>query len=225
MHFSTVAALLFAAVGTANGFPTNAVDENDGFYIPDGAADGIYSVFVHANGTEEHTRVGDAMEPAAVNAYPHGEAAVAEDPTPVNTLPLAARGDIRKRWDVQCYTDEGPLNATDYHRTAGILDFQCKAAGAVSPKKQLYAISGCAVSYFCNFRHKKKPQVQCTPEQRQETFGIIEHACGALSAGSAGVYRQEMRRRKVRTSFGVENVCSDRGRKFCGKRHKDVVKS
>ncbi|KAK8071485.1 hypothetical protein PG997_011688 [Apiospora hydei] len=223
MHFSTAAALLFAAVGTINAFPTNAVDESfdagfdsyDGFQVPDGTTDGVYSVLVHANGTEELTRVGDGVDPATADAYLHGELGAVEadgDAGPIDAFGRPPElGHALGRRLLQP-PEQGPAPARPRRTNS-----------ALRPQRlhERHAVAGPAMR---RRRPAGGPQAAdtapCTAKQRDEAFSVIAQECGDRIAGSASERRTpEKKKAKQYVSYGYENHCKKEGRGFCGHYH------
>lgn len=136
--------------------------------IPSGATDGVYSVRIHPNGSEEHTRIGD--NPQLFK--------------PKFPRPPRSNNIQQRDWVIDCYPDEG-LEDLD-HRTMDLanaaLDQQCGPDGTeVRSGYNFYSISECVVAYFCNFyepaRTSQHHSIKCSSGERQLTSALIADKC------------------------------------------------
>ncbi|KAK8092504.1 hypothetical protein PG999_014703 [Apiospora kogelbergensis] len=220
MHFSkaTVAALLAAAAGTSAD-PSNATDPSaadGGFHVPRGLPDGVYSVFVHTNGTQELTRLADPMTSDELETFPRRR----NDVSPATPL--------ERRWDwarhTHCYKSERKVdmkpNKDMIDRAIHGLDEQLGHTGrTVGSGENIFTINGCAIAYACIPNKKKKKYTEITLFDRMYVFKALDHKCGSIyNEGFGKACKKWGRGLKDHTCFGFENYCSQRGHHFCNTR-------
>ncbi|RDL33010.1 Uncharacterized protein BP5553_08449 [Venustampulla echinocandica] len=172
--------LLLLAVGAA------------AFQIPKGQADGVYEVVTGADGKETHRLVGsnpDAVETR--NAVP-------------DKFSMAHKRGTSN--SVNCGGYVLPQGDTD--SANNYLDAQCGGGAGVGGGRDLYAIKGCTVAYFCNYTGGTQ---FCYAKERQETSRAITSVCGLYGAGWDQIQSDN---RNVQ--YGYENNCNQ-GWNFCGR--------
>ncbi|KAI8944744.1 hypothetical protein F4801DRAFT_570617 [Xylaria longipes] len=175
MRFSSVLLCITGALATS-------------FHIPQGQLDGVYGVSYNADGSENHTRLGDIETELRI---------------------LAIRGaTVQKRSGViTCDPNEGGLNANDNGAAATSLANQCGFGAAVGAHLNYYSIKGCSVAYFCNF--KKHSQV-CTSGNAWASFNDVNNICGSNVAGWEKYYDSD-----GNDQYGYQWFCTYPGSAFC----------
>ncbi|KAF2161054.1 hypothetical protein M409DRAFT_59336 [Zasmidium cellare ATCC 36951] len=169
------------------------------FHIPEGIQDGVYSVHVYPNGTEEHNRL-------------------------PNPSPLGSALQLRKRQGEfyggpQCYGGDegGELNHGDTDAANAALQNQCGYGANINYGDDFYSIYGCTVAYACNFYDNSNAPAganddytTCFADCSVHANQIITSGCGEYQPGSIQDNLYEV-------AYGYENFCSSRGSNFCGR--------
>lgn len=183
MRFSILAGLLLAS-------PIFA------FTIPEGQAEGVYSVSYDEHGNETHTLVqpGDPNEVV---------------PTQSLSNPNSAKFKFEKRDDFTYTCGGDALNHQDTDDANRALDNQCGAGtNVVGGGMDFYSIVGCTVSYYCNFAWTSSV---CSYSRRQDISGGITQACGWYMSGWSNQNPNDS------GSYGYEDFCKAPGNNFCGR--------
>ncbi|OIW34375.1 hypothetical protein CONLIGDRAFT_709715 [Coniochaeta ligniaria NRRL 30616] len=183
-----------------------------GWHIPPNQPNGLYSVVVLPNGTEQHTFI--APLPSWASATQILNSSTPDIPAGNTSFP-------DDEWATNCYTEEG-LQDLD-HRTCDLanaaLDFQCDGGKAVRNGYNFYSISECVVAYFCHFWSTYSEDAFCFARERREVSALITKDCGWYKPGSAWrtVYpdTESERWRHYDVSYGYESYCTAKGHDFC----------
>jgi hypothetical protein len=133
----------------------------NGFTIPDGTSDGVYSVITHENGTEVHTKID---EPSFGPVSPR--------------QPLSMSAKLNRRDSLSC-GGAHDLNHADTDAANADIDRQCGPGAFMSPYNDFYAIRNGVVAFVCNFGRNNF----CDAGTRGRTSGAITAQCGLYNSG------------------------------------------
>lgn len=203
------------------------------FHIPEGAADGVYSVYTDKEtGEETHTLL-------KANPGPHVNRDIpVSDFVPSTKKRRQVPGDYGNSIGCGGYY----LNVADTNSANGALDaqyvpfpilivltirsatdtgyFRCGNGANVGGGLDFYSIAGCTVAYFCNQSEIQCGNFWCWAStycyafERQDAANAINGKCGGFGAGwdnfvwDGGYARAGQ--------YGWESIC-DQGRNFCGR--------
>lgn len=133
-----------------------------GFSIPDGHPEGVYSVYLHSNGTEVHTKLAD---PSSAGARPPIHSAKFRRDTP----PIS----------IGC--GNSALDPRDTDAANDDLDFQCGgfSGNDVGAGMNFYSFRGNTVAFYCNFAGPNR----CDSVQRRSFDLAVTGFCGRYQAG------------------------------------------
>lgn len=185
----TVSILLGAAASVAGA----------GFTIPENQIEGTYSVFVHENGTEEHTRLADpSTDISDHQAIKRNSRILGRQNNPDTTTCAPT-------------SEAAELNHGECDAANSDLDHQCDIGTAVWANQNIYSIRGCTVAYFCNTSGYK---MGCSSYARGQFSLSITNKCGRYHPGWGRYVGGAMY--EIQYSYGYEDYCSNQGKKFCG---------
>jgi hypothetical protein len=132
------------------------------FTIPRGQPDGIFSVYIDANGTETHSRL-----------------AYASTTIPSTFSTISKRSRLAETYLANCWGRDLDHDATD---TANAdLDQQCNSGVSVGRMMSIYAKRGGVVAFACN-RRSAEPQ-RCFAQGRDICSQRITNKCGRYVSG------------------------------------------
>jgi hypothetical protein len=137
-----------------------------GFTIPEGQADGVYSVSYNAEGLPIHHFISGAVK-GSVSPY------VSERELSGKSFLHARRTDARK-----CEGHDLDHGSTDGAVEA--LKQQCDPAGGIGGGRDFYSVSGSTVAYICNYN---SASVVCTRNLLTDSYSAITSACGLYRSG------------------------------------------
>jgi hypothetical protein len=131
--------------------------------IPAGQASGIYTISTELDGTVVHQKISDLV----TGLLPLGK------PTPNRLM---------KRYTLGAYScTYASLNHANVDAVNGALNGYCGSGAAVANGTVVYAYSGAAVAYFCNFQQFTVNY--CTASVYGQVLGILDQYCGWYGSG------------------------------------------
>lgn len=210
MRFSTAAAFLGAALGSANAF-----------LIPEGQPSGVYSVEVDENGTEHHVRVGDVATQADLlsangTASPATRRRSSHERRWVDGVP--------RHWTAECYPEEiapagQDMDHGSFLRATAALDAQMPPGKQTVVRRgnHLYSIDECVVAYFCGFANPAFwwGDITVTVHDRKWNWDLIDEKCGLWHPGSSHVLIVTKGSHYTHIAYGREVYCTAKGHNFC----------
>ena len=143
------------------------------FVIPQGQADGAYSVHLDSRGNEIHARLPDVAEPNEI----HARLPNAPEVTVREASPIVARA-------LLTYCGCG-INLNHGNTDAANADLvnQLGSGRNIGPHLSFYSIRGGVVAFACNLSDKS---VGFSGYQIGQTNPLITSSCGRYVAGSLG---------------------------------------
>lgn len=141
------------------------------FTIPEGTANGVYSVHTDESGIDIHTPLSDLPDPAFVERNAQEE------------LVYTSRHSKRENgyW-VDCGGTKN-MNRGDTDAANADLDRQCGKGTWVGGRQNYYAIRGNVVAFFCNFNNALSGSRRCFDWKRGQESAAITKKCGLYNSG------------------------------------------